>query len=155
MLSKQEQLGLAIHIAAEGHLGQFDKGEKPYILHPLHLMEQLLFDMELATIAVLHDVPEDTAWTVEDLVAKGFSKRVTDALVLLTHNRGEPYGEYINGMLDNYDCIRVKRKDIDHNSRVIRLKGVSEKDLARIEKYHRAYITLGEARARHTKGYNE
>ena len=51
-----EQLALAISIANDAHLNQFDKAGKPYILHPLHLMTQLMFDTELAIIAVLHDV---------------------------------------------------------------------------------------------------
>ena len=54
-MNKQEQLTKAINIAAVSHYGQFDRGGKPYILHPLHLMNQTLFDIQLATIAVLHD----------------------------------------------------------------------------------------------------
>lgn len=155
MLDKQEQLGMAIRIATLAHEDQFDKGGKPYILHPLHLMQQMLFDTELAIIAVLHDVPEDSDLTIEDLVSVGFSQRVTDALALLTHHKSESYEEYIDMMLCNYDCIRVKRKDLAHNSSITRLKGVGPKDLARMEKYHKAFLKLGEARSKHVKVSDE
>lgn len=146
-LPLNEALGLAIQLASAGHLGQFDKSGKPYILHPLHLMNQLMYDKTLAIIAVLHDAIEDTCLTIEMLVEFGFSKRVTDALVLMTHKKGDSYlGVYIPGICSNYDSIRVKRKDLDHNSSVTRLKGLSDKDHARIEKYHKAFDMLGKAK---------
>lgn len=139
-------LELAIRIATEAHAGQFDKGGKPYILHPLHLMSQLMFDKELATIAVLHDVIEDSAFTVPYLETLGFSERVLDALELLTHRSHVSYADYIRDIATNYDAIRVKRKDLEHNSDITRLKGVTKKDLQRIEKYHKAFLFLGKAK---------
>ena len=147
-----EMLSLAISIAVTAHREQFDMSGKPYILHPLHLMNQLMFDIELAIIAVLHDVIEDSSYTIEHLIDMGFSKRVTDALTLLTHNDDTPYEEYIERMCHNYDCIRVKRKDLEHNSDITRLKGITKKDLARIEKYHRAFTRLGEAKIAYMTG---
>ena len=145
-------LGIAISIATRAHRGQFDKGGKPYILHPLHLMFQLMYDIELAIIAVLHDVVEDSAWTIEGLIKMGFSKRVTDALYLLTHLDDETYEEYISRISTNYDAIRVKRKDLGHNSDITRLPYKCEKDhsknLARIGKYQKAFIKLGKAKKR-------
>lgn len=142
-----EQLGLAIKVATEAHHGQFDKGGKPYILHPLHLMNQLMFDTQLATIAVLHDVVEDSDWTIHDLALEGFSHRVTRALSLLTHMPHQKYHEnYIADIAQNYDAIRVKRKDLEHNSCITRLKGVTEKDHRRLDKYNKAFLYLGEAR---------
>jgi len=106
------QLGRAITIAVEAHTDQYDKGGRPYILHPLHLMDQLIFDTELAIIAVLHDVVEDSDWSVDNLYAEGFSTRVLDALKLLTHDPKDSYDEYIEKICSNYDAIRVKRKDL-------------------------------------------
>ena len=94
----KKMLGLAIEIAVAAHKGQVDKGGFPYILHPLHLMNQLMFDLELATIAVLHDVVEDSKWSLEALKAQGFSARVIAALGLLTHHKGDSYSEYIAKM---------------------------------------------------------
>jgi len=144
-----KQLAKAIQIASTVHLKQFDRGGNPYILHPLHLMTQLLYDKQLATIAVLHDTIEDSDGqvTLLTLKADGFSDRVLTALDLLTHKANQDYlSDYIAGIATNFDAIRVKRKDIDHNSRTTRLKGISDKDIRRIEKYHKAFIQLGEAR---------
>lgn len=145
-MNEQEQLSHAISIASTAHLDQFDKGGKPYILHPLHLMNQLLFDVQLATIAVLHDVIEDSDMTIEKLSKLGFSERVTKALRLLTHNKEISYEQYIEAICTNYDAIRVKRKDLEHNSDITRLTGIKDKDLKRIEKYHKAFMRLSEAK---------
>jgi len=65
-MNLSKQLANAISIATNAHHGQYDRGRKPYILHPLYLMSQCLFDLELATIAVLHDVVEDSEITLEN-----------------------------------------------------------------------------------------
>ena len=112
-------------------------------------MNQLLYDTELAVIAVLHDVIEDSngTYTIQLLKYLGFSERVLCALQLLTHKDGDPYITiYIMGICTNLDAISVKRKDLEHNSSITRLKGITEKDLKRIDKYHKAFILLGEAR---------
>ncbi len=146
MRNLYRMLNKAISIAVSAHAGQFDKGGKPYILHPLHLMNQLMYDTELAIIAVLHDVVEDSdVWTIGNLKDEGFSERVIHAIELLTHVEGESYQRYIDKIATNIDTITVKRKDLEHNSCITRLKGVSRKDLARMEKYHLAFIQLGEA----------
>ena len=145
-MNEQEQLARAIYVATKAHKNQFDKGGKPYILHPLHLMNQLMFDVQLATIAVLHDVIEDSRYTFAELHNMGFSERVVTAVALLTHAPNESYDEYIHDITTNYDAIRVKRKDLEHNSDITRLKGVRPKDLERLEKYHNAFIQLGEAK---------
>lgn len=146
-----KMLGKAVVIATNAHEGQFDKGGKPYILHPLHLMNQLMYDLELAIAAVLHDVIEDTKGkanevTLDDIRQEGFSARVVKILELVTHHEGDSYQEYIDKISTSYDAIRVKRKDLEHNSDITRLKGVKEKDLARMVKYHKAFIQLGESR---------
>ena len=154
-MNKQEQLARAIQIATNAHTGQFDKGGKPYILHPLHLMNQLLFDTQLATIAVLHDAIEDSDGevTISMLQNEGFSERVCCAVDLLTHRNNSNYLDvYIKGICSNIDAIRVKRKDLEHNSDISRLKGVTQKDLARMEKYHTAFVTLGKARQNFKRG---
>ncbi len=146
-MTEYEELAKAISIATLAHEGQFDKGGKPYILHPLHLMNQLMFDVQLAVIAVLHDVVEDSSYTFDDLVSEGFSDRVLAALVLLTHDDSEDYLEdYIPKICTNHDAIRVKRKDLEHNSDITRLKGVRDKDLERLRKYHAAFTMLSDAK---------
>lgn len=145
-MKKQKLLAVAIQIAATAHMEQFDKQGKAYILHPLHLMHQFLFDTELAIIAVLHDVLEDSDVSLEYLQSFGFSDRVLSALVLLTHKDSEDYDKYIEGICTNIDAIKVKRKDLKHNSDITRLKGVRPKDFERIAKYHKAFARLTKAK---------
>lgn len=55
-----------LKLAYAAHDGQRDKAGMPYILHPVHLAEQM--DDEISTcVALLHDVIEDTDWTIESL----------------------------------------------------------------------------------------
>jgi (p)ppGpp synthase/HD superfamily hydrolase len=142
-------LDRAILLATSIHNGTLDKGGKPYILHPLHVMNQLMYDPELAQMGVLHDTVEDGDITFQSLRDRGYSSRVVAGLVLLTHDPVDTYDRYITKMVDNYDVIRVKRKDLTHNSSITRLKSlVDAKGLERIAKYQRAYQVLGAAKQR-------
>ncbi|WNT48263.1 hypothetical protein SPLA5a_PHROGS00180 [Salmonella phage SPLA5a] len=150
VLTPAQELALAIKIAAEGHLNQRDKGGNPYILHPLKVMHYLKTDdFQLMAIGVLHDVLEDTDITASDLVIMGFSTRVVDGTVDLTKVSGQSEEEYVNGIVKNYDAILVKLADLRHNSDVRRLKGLTDKDLLRVRKYHNLYIRLTEAKRLH------
>ncbi|MBL5841139.1 hypothetical protein I4U30_23020 [Enterobacter asburiae] len=150
VLTPAQELALAIKIAAEGHLNQKDKGGNPYILHPLKVMHYLKSDdFQLMAIAALHDVLEDTDVTAADLVLLGFSNRVKDAVVLLTKRDGQTPDEYFQGIASNYDAIRVKLADLRHNSDVRRLKGLGDKDLLRIRKYHDMYLRLTKMKEHH------
>ena len=55
---------------------------------------------------------------------------------------GESYDEYKVRVKANPDAIKVKLCDLRHNTDVRRLKGITEKDIARMEKYHRFYLEL-------------
>lgn len=136
-------LGTAIALAARIHESQKDKGGKPYILHPLRLMMRLRCDdEELMSIAVLHDVVEDSEVTISDLTDMGFSKRVTDALFLLTHVKGDSYEAYIRKIGTSRDATLVKLEDLRDNSDITRLKGLTEKDHARLMKYNKSFVYL-------------
>lgn len=138
-------LAKAIALASEKHMGQFDKGGNPYILHPLKVMHYLKSDdMELMMIAVMHDLVEDTDVTFAQLVEIGFSERVVSAVRLLTKMPGQTVREYIDGIKTNDDAIRVKLADLRHNTDIRRLKGITEKDFDRMQKYHKIYMELKE-----------
>ena len=76
-------LGKAIGIAAQAHAGQKDKFGGSYILHPLRLMMQMNSEEEMIT-AVLHDVVEDSDWTIDALRSEGFTENILDGLECLT-----------------------------------------------------------------------
>lgn len=137
--------GLAMHIAAREHLHITDKGGNAYILHPMRIAMRLRTnDEELMSIAIMHDVIEDSKVTFEDLREHGFSERVIDALKLLTHMKGLSYDDYIDAMKDNRDALLVKREDLRDNSDITRLKGISDKDFERMRKYQRSFVKVEE-----------
>jgi (p)ppGpp synthase/HD superfamily hydrolase len=138
-------LDRAIAFAARMHEGQFDKGGKPYILHPLAVMHMLQTeDVELQCIAVLHDVIEDTSADEWDLLDINMSDRVVSAVVALTKVYDQTYEDYKEVVFANRDAMRVKLCDLRHNSDLTRLKGVSEKDLTRAAKYAKFYHEIKE-----------
>ncbi len=124
--------------------GIFDKGGIPYVLHCLKVMHYLKTeDEELQVIALGHDLIEDRKnITYAKLRAMGFSERIIDGIRCLTKLPGESPEEYLEKVKSNKDAIRVKLCDLRHNSDIRRLKGITPKDIARIEKYHQMYLEL-------------
>src|SRR5690554_2291882 len=90
----------ALIIAYEAHKDQLDKSGLPYVFHPFYLAEQM--DDEFTTcVALLHDVVEDSNYTIQDLIDKGFPTEVIEAIRILTHSKNIPYFEYINKVKSN------------------------------------------------------
>lgn len=133
----------ALKLCFEAHKDQVDKSGIPYVFHPFHLAEQM--PDELTTIvALLHDVVEDTPYTLDDLREMGFPAEALDAIKLMTHNESLPYMEYIEQIKKNPIARTVKLADLRHNSDLTRLDTVSEKDRERVEKYKTAIRLLEE-----------
>ena len=136
-------LGTMLVIATNAHAGQFDRGGAPYILHPLKVMHYLKSDdEELMCMALGHDVIEDTSVTYRDLRDAGISERVVAGIRALTKLPGQTYEEYKAGVFASEDAMRVKLADLRHNTDIRRLKGVTEKDIARMSKYHMFYMEI-------------
>jgi len=137
-----------IQLATQRHAGQFDKGGRPYILHPLTVMHRLRTDdEELQCIAVGHDLIEDTITTSGELRELEFSERVIAGIRDLTKFDSQSAEEYRSAVKSNPDAIRVKMEDLRHNSDIRRLKGVTPKDVARMVRYHEFYTELKTALA--------
>lgn len=134
-------LDTAIAIACRAHTGQVDKSGGAYILHPLRLMLRFE-DPEAQVVAVLHDVLEDSPITEAELAAQGFAAPILAALVCLTKREGEPYEDFIRRLAPNPLARRVKIEDIKDNLNLTRLHTLSDKDLARVRKYHQALSYL-------------
>ena len=135
----------ALKLCFEAHKEQKDKSGLPYVFHPFHLAEQME-DEESTVVALLHDVAEDTDYTLEDIAAMGFSRNVMEALALLTHDEAVPYMEYVKALRNNLIARRVKLADLRHNSDLSRLDAdqIDEKALARVKKYADAIKLLEE-----------
>jgi GTP diphosphokinase / guanosine-3',5'-bis(diphosphate) 3'-diphosphatase len=141
-------LGKAISLASQAFENVKDKGGQPYILHCIRVMNNLhTEDEELKCIAILHDYIEDIFKDNPEkglmlLSEIGFSRRVVQALNLLTHRKETPYDDYIKAISFNADATKVKLADLKDNSDITRLKGLTKKDFDRMEKYHRSYVYL-------------
>ena len=133
----------ALKLCFDAHKGQTDKSGIPYVFHPFHLAEQMETE-ETTIVALLHDVVEDTDYTIENLIEKGFSKEIIDALILLTHDDKVDYMEYVKAIKKNPIAKAVKLADLRHNSDLSRLDVVDEKALERREKYLKAIDLLEE-----------
>lgn len=131
----------AIEIAVEAHKDQKDKADMPYILHPLRLMFQMKTDNEKIA-AVLHDVVEDSNWTVVDLKKENFNNEVIEAVNLLTRDDNDSYDEFIKKAASSPLSKAVKIADIKDNMDLNRISNLTEKDLSRIKKYHRVLKLL-------------
>lgn len=107
----------AIILATEAHRGQVDKAGMPYILHPLRVMSAFLVpeDDDARMVAILHDVVEDSAITLEDLLAYGYPVHVVGAVEALTRRDGESYKLYIERVTHDPLGLRVKMADLRDN----------------------------------------
>lgn len=128
-------------LAYRAHHGQTDKSGVPYIYHPIHLAEQMKDELT-TVVALLHDVVEDTDYTLDDLRAEGFSDEAIEAIAILTRKDGEDYMNYVGKIAQNNISALVKIADLEHNSDLSRLDGASAKDLERAEKYKKAIEIL-------------
>ena len=129
----------AFEFAREAHQGVRRKSGEPYILHPLAVAKIAVKEIGLGTksavAALLHDVVEDTKWTLKELEAEGFPTGVLEAVRLLTREKDVPYMAYIERLSGNQIARKVKLADLEHNSDLTRLIEVTERDLRRQEKY--------------------
>lgn len=143
-MNELELLERAIAIAVQAHHGQKDRYGAPYILHPLRVMERLK-NPEERIVGVLHDVVEDTDWTFEALAKEGFPDRMLAALKAVTKKDGEDYEAFVKRSAANPLAKRVKVADLEDNMDVSRLPEIGPNDLARLQKYVKAW--------RYLKGY--
>ena len=131
----------AITVAYNAHQGQLDRAGLPYILHPLHVAEQMK-DEDTCVVALLHDVIEDTDLTLENLREYSFTEAQIEGVRVMTREEDEDYFEYIRSVKTNPLALAVKLEDLKHNSDVTRIIEMTDKDLQRIEKYKKAMEIL-------------
>lgn len=136
-----ELLEEAIALAVEAHRGQRDRAGAPYVLHPLRMMFRVETDAERVA-AVLHDVVEDTEWTLEGLRERGFPEEVMEAVDHLTRREGEAYDAFVRRAAAHPVARRVKIADLEDNMDLRRTGRVDGGDVERLNRYFRAWRTL-------------
>lgn len=135
-------LDKAIVFAVEAHSGGVRKGtKKPYITHPLEAMvivATMTDDREMMTAAVLHDVVEDTAFTIEDIRSR-FGDRVADLVGAESEDKRED--------IPAADSWEIRKKEtIEH----LKHAGLEEKmitlgdKLSNIRAMYRDYLAIGD-----------
>ena len=131
----------ALKLCFEAHKNQVDKSGMPYVFHPFHVAEQMT-DEATTIVALLHDVVEDTDYTLEDLAAEGFGKEILEAVALMTHEDDVPYLDYVAKFKDNPIARAVKLADLAHNSDLSRIGEIDDETRERLEKYKKATALL-------------
>lgn len=131
----------AIGLALISHRGQVDKGKNEYILHPLRLMLKMRTDEE-RIVAVLHDIIEDGAATIEDLKELKLPKNIRDALKCISRTTGEDYDDYISRVKTDLLATRVKIADLQDNMDLSRIPHPQQEDFDRVRKYEKALDLL-------------
>lgn len=141
MMTLNEQLKRATDIAIEAHRGQYDKNGQPYVGHVLRVMSAG-HTLQEKIVGALHDVVEDTPWTMQMLENEDFLPEIIDAVDAMTHTETETYEEYLLRAAKNPIALRVKLNDLTDNMDIRRLNDLGDANIERLRKYWKAYKML-------------
>ena len=126
-----ERIKAAFELAREAHSKQFRKSGEPYILHPIAVARIIAVELELGAnpimAAFLHDVVEDTDYTIED-IRQRFGDDVAFLVGVVTKKKKEHYER--SKQVDNYQqilesvqydvrALLIKLADRLHNMRTL------------------------------------
>jgi (p)ppGpp synthase/HD superfamily hydrolase len=140
----------AIDFATEAHKGQVDKAGQLYIEHCKRVAENIVkmgyYSVVLQIIAYLHDILEDTKYTVLDLQSLECDEESISILQLLQHKNGQSYHTYIDDIAKDRTATIVKIADLEDNMDIRRLEQLDIADLQRLNKYLRAWKQLTKAK---------
>ena len=129
--SELERLRLAFEFAREAHSPQKRKSGEPYIIHPVCVARIVAEELELGAdpviAAFLHDVVEDTPYTIED-IRERFGDDVAFLVGVVTKEKKENYVQ--SKQVDNYKqilasmqydvrALLIKLADRLHNMRTL------------------------------------
>lgn len=140
----------AIELAVKAHKNQKDLSGLPYILHPIHVMSKMTTVSEMI-VAILHDVTEDTKYTIENIRKLGITEEINDALITLDKNcysgtdKEQRYNNMIRRIKKDGIASKVKIADLEHNMdlrRIINRENMNKEDLERIQRYMWAWSYL-------------
>ena len=135
----------ALYNAAEAisytqHMGQVDKGGNRYILHPMRVAETCRTARQ-KVVALLHDVIDDTDYTLDDLrkvePIKDYPE-IIEAVDALTRREGESYMDFIRRVSTNGIALCVKIRDLEDNLDCTRIPDMKTEDWSRMKRYYKA-----------------
>lgn len=108
-------LEVARVIAVAAHSGQVDKAGESYYLHVERVELAVADDRTLRTVALLHDVVEDSDVHLDDIEFAGFPSQIVDAVNAITRRVDEAYRVYIERVARNPLAVKVKLADLSDN----------------------------------------
>jgi GTP diphosphokinase / guanosine-3',5'-bis(diphosphate) 3'-diphosphatase len=127
-----EQVGAAFDLAVEAHAGQMRATGEPYVTHPIasaQITAELGIDPVAIQAALLHDVPEDTEFNLQDLEERFGAEvaHMVDGVTKLskfsTHSHEQQQAENIRKMLlamaEDIRVVLIKLADRLHNMRTL------------------------------------
>lgn len=127
----------AVDFAAKAHLGQYRQNGAPYIIHPIavaQIVSDWKLDIEGVIAALLHDVVEDTIYTIEDiedrygktvaLIVNGVSKieqieHVSPSMLSKEDRVAGTFRKLLLSLSRDWRVILIKLADRLHNMRTI------------------------------------
>ena len=123
----------AFRFARDAHKGIRRRSGEPYILHPIAVAQIVISEIGLGSTSIcaafLHDVVEDTDYTVED-IATQFGSKIAQIVEGLTKISGGKFGEHASVQAENFRrlfltmssdirVVLVKMADRLHNMRTL------------------------------------
>lgn len=127
------QIHRAFNLANEAHKGVRRKSGEPYILHPIAVARIVSAEIGLGTksiiSSILHDVVEDTDYTIEDMerlfgskiasIIDGLTKINADVFDANSSKQAENFRKIILTLADDIRVILIKLADRLHNMRTL------------------------------------
>jgi len=107
-----EEFNKALKFIVDKHAGQTRRNGEPYVLHPIRVaayVRKMGGDLTCQTVALFHDLLEDTDATEEEIGKYG--DRVLEAVKLLSKNINHEMNSYIGNILKNPMARLVKEGD--------------------------------------------
>ena len=144
MLCKEFHLITAMTTCSTLHRGQKDKAGNAYIMHPLQVAGKGK-DLDEVVLGLLHDVVEDTGYTLDDMRALCFPEGIIEALDAISKRPGESREKYLYRVAGNELATRVKYNDFESNTDPHRLSLLpADKAEWLLNKYHYARYLLSD-----------
>ena len=117
---KIERITKAFNFANQAHAGVKRRSGEPYIMHPIAVARIVCREMGLGSTsicsALLHDVVEDTEYTVED-IRNMFGDKIAQIVDGLTKISGGIFGSQASAQAENFRKLLLTMSD---DIRVIR-----------------------------------